>query len=179
MAIDTQQYTELLQRYAAYSDTELNDLARTLGDLTPAAQQALRSEFTRRNLPLPSASAPAPQPTPEPETSEYVFEFNDFDEAYVAQSILRSAGIDSEIPNSEIIAIDTPRLIVAPDDYNAAQLILSQAPTASSEEAGFSGPPCPKCGTPDPVLESVEPTNQWHCEACNNTWTDSVQPNPA
>jgi hypothetical protein len=174
MATDTQQYTELLQRYAAYSEAELNDLASTIGDLTPAAQQALRSEFTRRNLPLPSSAAPAPQAAPEPNAPEYVFEFNDFDEAYVAQSILRSAGIESEIPTSEIIAVDTPRLIVGPDDYNAAQLILSQAPTAASEEAGFSGPSCPKCGTSDPVLESVEPTNRWRCEACNHAWNDSV-----
>jgi hypothetical protein len=174
MAIDTQQYTELLQRYATYSDIELNDLARTLGDLTPTAQQALRSEFTRRNLPLPAASVSTPQAALEPDTPEYVFEFNDFDEAYVAQSVLRSAGIESEVPTSEIGALDIPRVIVAPDDYNAAQLILSQAPTATSEEAGFSGPSCPNCGTPDPVLEAVEPTNQWHCESCNHTWSETA-----
>lgn len=171
---DTQQYTELAQRYTTYSETELNDLAHTLVDLTPPAQQALKAEFARRNLPLPASSAPPPQAANEPDTPEYVFEFSDFDQAYVAQSILRSAGIESEIPTSEILAIDTPRLIVSPDDYNAAQLILSQAPTATSEEAGFSGPACPNCGTPDPVLESVEPTNQWRCEACNHTWNDTV-----
>jgi hypothetical protein len=168
---DTQQYTELVQRYATYSDSELNDLALTLSDLTAPAQQALKSEFARRNLPLPSASAATPDAAPEPDTPERVFEFNDLDEAYVAQSILRSAGIESELPSSEIIAVDTPRLIVSPDDYNAAQLILSQMPTAS-EEAGFSGPSCPKCGTPDPVLEAVEPTNLWRCEACNNAWSE-------
>jgi hypothetical protein len=168
----SQQYADLAQRYATYSNTELNDLALTLSDLTAPAQQALKAEFGRRNLPLPSANPAQPVAAPEPDAPEYVFEFNDFDEAYVAQSILRSAGIESEIPNSEIIAVDTPRLIVGPDDYNAAQLILSQAPTAASDEVGFSGPPCPNCGVPDPVLESVEPTNQWRCEACNHIWSD-------
>ena len=38
-----------------------------------------------------------------------------------------------------------------------------------------AGPPaCPKCGAPDPLLESVEPVNTWSCEICNATWTDST-----
>jgi hypothetical protein len=67
-----------------------------------------------------------------------------------------------------------PRLIVAPDDANAAQQILAR-PThdASPADMVFVEPACPKCGAPDPLLESVEPTNEWRCEACGNVWSDA------
>jgi hypothetical protein len=82
------------------------------------------------------------------------------------------------VPSSEISAIDTPRLIVAPDDANAAQRILTSARLIASEVGAesadpFVEPTCPNCGAPDPLLESVEPTNQWRCEACDHLWSDS------
>ncbi len=173
---DTQQNTELAQLYAAYSETELNGLALTLNDLTPPAQEALKAELARRGLSIPSPAAPPP--APEPDAPECVFEFGELENAYLAQSILRSAGIESMVPTSEISAIDTARLIVAPDDASAAQRILTSAKVigadADEETAAFTGPACPKCGTPDPLLESVEPTNQWRCEACDHIWSDPV-----
>ena len=54
MAEDTQQLNDLTQLYASFSETELRNLAGTLGDLTEVAQQALKSEFTRRGLTLPA-----------------------------------------------------------------------------------------------------------------------------
>ena len=39
----------------------------------------------------------------------------------------------------------------------------------------FEAPKCPKCGAEDPVLESVEPTNTWLCEACGKRWTEPAQ----
>ena len=41
MAEDTQQLNDLTQLYASFSETELRNLAGTLGDLTEVAQQAL------------------------------------------------------------------------------------------------------------------------------------------
>jgi hypothetical protein len=173
---DTQQNPELAQLYTTYGEAELNELALTLTDLTVPAQQALKEEMARRGLSMPSPGAPPP--APEPDAPECVFEFNELENAYLAQSILRSAGIESMVPTSEISAIDTARLIVAPDDANAAQRLLTSAKVigadADEETAEFAGPACPKCGTPDPLLESVEPTNQWRCEACNHTWSDPV-----
>ncbi|MGH9562768.1 MAG: hypothetical protein ACRD3S_15055, partial [Terracidiphilus sp.] len=36
----------------------------------------------------------------------------------------------------------------------------------------YEVPNCPKCGTEDPLLESVEPTNHWRCENCDAEWDD-------
>ncbi len=175
MPSDTPQTSDLTQLYSTYGDAELLSLARTFNDLTDSAQQALKSELARRGLSMPGPGAPRPQP--EPNAPECVFEFGELENAYLAQSILRSAGIESMVPSSEISAIDTPRLIVAPDDANAAQRILTSAKLMASEAdadrpEAFVEPTCPNCGTSDPLLESVEPTNQWRCEACNHAWSD-------
>jgi hypothetical protein len=180
-----QQYSDLTQLYSSYSAAELNNLALTFNDLTEVAQLALKAEFTRRGLPMP---APAKQPSQAARDraesalhglaanapQECIFEFADLEDAYLAQSVLKSAGIPSVVPTSEIAAIDTPRLIVGPADAQSAQLILSR-PNAlgSDEDATFATAVCPQCGTPDPLLESVEPTNQWRCEVCNHTWQDA------
>jgi hypothetical protein len=166
---------ELTELYGTYGDEELQQLALTFNDLTDAAQQALKAEFARRRIAMPSPEKPEPEPSGVliDAGKDNTFEFNDLEDAYLAQSVLRSAGIESMVPTSELGTIDVPRLIVAPDDANAAQLLLSR-PThnASEEEAAFLEPVCPKCGTPDPLLESVEPTNQWRCESCDHVWSD-------
>ena len=174
MMEDTQR-NELAQLYGAYGDEELRQLALTFGDLTEVAQQALKAEFARRGVAMPSPEKPESAPTGIliDAGKDNTFEFNDLEDAYLAQSVLRSAGIESEVPTSELGSIDVPRLIVAPDDANAAQLILSR-PThnASEEDMVFVEPACPKCGTTDPLLESVEPNNQWRCESCGHLWSD-------
>ena len=173
-AADTQQYAELTQLYATYGETELNTLALTLNDLIAPAQQALQAEYARRNLSLPTPAAQAPPPAPTllaDIPDECIFEFTDREDAILAQSLLQSAGIASTVPTSEIAAVDTPRLIVAPEDATTAQLLLSH-PNVGTDEGAFPTANCPQCGTPDPLLESVEPTNQWRCESCNHLWQD-------
>jgi hypothetical protein len=174
MTEDTQ-LKELTELYGTYGDEELRQLALTFNDLTDVAQQALKVEFAHRSITMPSPGKPEPVPSHVliDAGKDSTFEFNDLEDAYLAQSVLRSAGIESLVPTSELGTIDVPRLIVAPGDANAAQLILSR-PThhASEEEAAFVEPACPKCGTADPLLESVEPTNQWRCESCGEVWSD-------
>lgn len=180
---ETQQYADLVQTYAGFGDVELKNLALTFNDLTEPAQRALKAEFARRSLAMPSASQNA---SPESDAGsplqgfaadapeDCTFEFTDIEEALMAQSLLRSAGIESVVPTSEIGSVDTPRLVVAPADVHTTELILSRPThTGSEDEVGFVEPVCPKCGMPDPLLESVEPTNQWRCEACNHLWSDS------
>jgi hypothetical protein len=184
MAEDTQQLNDLTQLYASFSDTELRNLAATMGDLTEVAQLALKAEFTRRGLTLP-AQAGARQHVDESALqgfaanapTESIFEFSDLEEAILAQSLLRSAGIESVVPTSEIGAVDTPRLMVAPADASAAQSILSRPNalgTLSPEDAIFTEPVCPECGATDPLLEGVDPTNQWRCESCGHAWIDDL-----
>ena len=179
MTDDTQR-NDLTQLYGAYGDEELRGLALTFNDLTDVAQQALKAEFARRGVTMPSPEKPEPEPDGIviDADKDNTFEFNDLEDAYLAQSVLRSAGIESLVPTSELSllgTIDVPRLIVAPGEANAAQLILSR-PThnAPEEDVAFVEPACPKCGTADPLLESVEPTNQWRCESCGFpcVWSD-------
>ncbi len=185
---DTHQDDELSRLYATYSDGELQALAATLTDLTDAAQSALKAEFTRRGLALPSQSAAPTRPNSSADESalhtfaanapeECVFEFTDLEDALLAQSVLRSAGIESIVPTSEIVAADPPRLIVGPSDAQSAGIILSRPNalgTISPEDAIFTEPVCPQCGAADPLLEAVDPANRWHCEACGHSWTEDL-----
>jgi hypothetical protein len=184
---DTQQYNDLTQLYGSLGDEELQNLAVTFNDLTDPAQKALKAEFARRSLTLPSPTASQSETLQNGADSplqgfaanapeDCTFEFTELEEAYIAQSVLRSAGIESVVPTSELGAIDTPRLVVAPADAHTAELILSRPTHTGSgdDEAGFVEPVCPQCGAPDPLLESVEPTNQWRCEACNHLWGDAA-----
>jgi hypothetical protein len=180
--IESQQYAELTQLYGGFGDEELKNLALTFNDLTEPAQRVLKAEFARRGLAMPSPSvservrSDSDSPlqgfaTDAPE--DCIFEFTDVEGALMAQSVLRSAGIESVVPTSEMGAIDTPRLVVAPADAHTAELILSRPThTGSAEEVGFVEPVCPQCGAVDPLLESVEPTNEWRCESCNHVWRD-------
>lgn len=187
MAVDAEQLKDLTATYGGFADEELESLAATMGDLTETAQQALKAEFALRHLALPAAQATnEPVEAVEAESAlhgfaanapqECTFEFTDMEDALLAQSVLRSAGIESVVPTSEIVAIDTPRLIVGPSDAQSAELILSR-PNAlgamSPEDALFPESVCPACGATDPLLEAVEPTNLWRCEACDHTWQDA------
>src|ERR1700749_835717 len=96
------QRKDLTQLYGAYGDEELRQPALTFNDLTEVAQQALKTEFARRGLTMPSAEKAEPEPSHVliDAGKDNTFEFNDLEEAYVAQSVLRSAGIESEVPTS-------------------------------------------------------------------------------
>ena len=182
---DTQQQNDLTELYASYGMSELNSLALTYNDLTDSAQQALRAEYARRGLGMPQpAPVPADRVADESASAlhgfaanapeDCVFEFAAMEDALLAQGLLESAGIPSVVPTSEIVAIDTPRLIVSPSDAQAAHLILSR-PDASGDAGAaiFTESTCPECGAADPVLEAVDPTNHWHCEACDHRWQDT------
>jgi hypothetical protein len=96
----------------------------------------------------------------------------------ILPSALFTAGIESVIPGRVQGSMSAPRVVVAPRDAVNAALILSRpiAGEASEDGMDFVEPTCPVCGTADPLLESVEPTNQWRCEACDHVWSDEELP---
>jgi hypothetical protein len=103
------------------------------------------------------------------------------DQAWQIHLALQRAGIESwvEQPGSRYaIGISYPRLMVAADQLEDAIRIVQQpipqdiVCQSGQEVPEFEAPKCPQCGTPDPVLESVEPTNAWLCEACGSQWTE-------
>ncbi len=86
------------------------------------------------------------------------------------------------------------RIMVAADELEEARAVIAmpipqevihqvkEESQAASED--FVPPTCPKCRAEDPLLESIDPTNTWHCENCGATWTDPAPvenegPNPS
>ena len=105
------------------------------------------------------------------------------EEAWQLARALEEAGIDCWIDgprtqNSQ----DTryPRVLVAADQLDRARLIAAQPiPQSIIDESKveapeFELPRCPRCRAADPLLESVDPTNSWHCESCGFDWEDRV-----
>jgi hypothetical protein len=94
---------------------------------------------------------------------------------------LRRKGIESwsqNIPHS--MNSQAARIFVAADQLEEAREIASRPipqdiiDQSKTPVEDFAAPACPKCGAPDPLLDSVDPVNSWRCEVCNATWTDST-----
>jgi hypothetical protein len=140
--------------------------------------------------------APEPVPdTPDAEdesdgSHEYTWktelcECEDREEAWQISEMLRQAGIESwtERPGnySRYAQLDSggPRIMVAADQLEQAQEVAARPiPHEIIEQSRmqlpeFEPPVCPKCGAGDPVLKGVDPYNTWHCEACENEWTEA------
>ncbi len=190
---DAQQYDELTKLYSTFGDEELQTLAREMDDLTEAAQQVLKAELGRRSLDTPAPAAAVIDPPHDDlaesplqafaamAPDECVFEFAELADANAARKVLTDAGIESVIPSRQFGSMSSPRVVVAPRDAMSAELILSRpiAPDPDhleEEGAAFVEPTCPQCGTVDPLLESVDPTNQWRCEVCDHVWSDAELP---
>jgi len=108
-------------------------------------------------------------------------ECEDTGRAWQLHQVLERAGIESwvEQPGSRYaFGISYPRVMVAADRLEEAiEVARRPIPREIIEESReempeFEAPRCPKCGAPDPVLESVEPANAWLCEACGRQWTE-------
>jgi ribosomal protein L37AE/L43A len=101
--------------------------------------------------------------------------------------VLKRAGIESwiEQPGSRYsMDIGSPRILVAADQLEEARAIAARpipqdiVDQSKIEVPEFVPPKCPKCGAGDPVLEGVDPTNSWRCEACGRQWTESAEALP-
>jgi hypothetical protein len=96
------------------------------------------------------------------------------DQARALQLALGKAGIESWLEARR----EYPRVLVAADELDKALAIANQPiPQEIVDELTqgvpeFDLPTCPACHAPDPVLEDVEPTNQWLCESCGHHWSD-------
>ena len=104
-------------------------------------------------------------------------------EAKCVSLMLHRAGIDSWIEATENRGgREWPRVLVAADQLDQARLVAEQPiPQDILDEINdahstreYELPTCPQCGAPDPILESVEPSNNWLCESCDHTWSDPL-----
>ncbi len=113
------------------------------------------------------------------------------DEATQRAEMLRRAGIESwvqrpgarfPIPWVDEYGAGDIQINVAADQLDQARAIAAQPIPQSiideikADEAApeYKIPRCPKCKAEDPTLESVEPSNNWLCESCGYTWSDSI-----
>ena len=195
---------DLAAQYAQMSETELMELARSYDGLLDVAQTALRAEFARRGLEPPLVE--------EPEVWEFrrlvtVRRYRDLAEAYVARSLLESAGIPAWIADENLVRMDWfysnliggMRLQVDEREEAAAREILEERAPGTityGEDEVYVQPTCPKCGSAEITLGSgtergrsfvalymlsvpVPPREAaWHCEACGAQWVDAGNGEP-
>jgi hypothetical protein len=113
-------------------------------------------------------------------------ECEDSDQAEQLGEALRRQGIESwsqSIPHS--MNSQAARIFVAADQLEEARDVASRPipqdiiDQSKVKVEDFSPPTCPKCGAPDPILDSVDPVNTWRCDVCDATWSDAAAPNAA
>jgi hypothetical protein len=197
MTNTTDEYQQLVKHYAAMYDEELLQLAADFDDLTDVAKAALSDELKHRKLSMP---APAASPEAQLETAGEALQpaavvardldiapngdallkgFSSSEEASICYWALEIAGIRSRLITNQMLTVG-PQLQIAAQDLERAQKVLAQPISAevmeqyeSAKETGdFQSPNCPVCGTPDPLLESADPVNEWFCESCGHQWKD-------
>ncbi|HUA90931.1 MAG TPA: hypothetical protein VL991_00105 [Terracidiphilus sp.] len=202
------EWQRLTQHYRTLTDDQLEELAVDFGDLTETAQQILRGEMLTRGLrdpqsppelrtraELPPAWEQEGSAGPEQDDAgdapphEYTWktllcECDTREEAWQLSEVLRRAGIESWIEGPSMylphpdLDFATPRVLVAADQLDEAQLIISRPIPQDVIDASrltlpeFELPHCPGCGAPDPVLEDADPVNAWRCALCGRQWSD-------
>jgi hypothetical protein len=189
---DAAQYRDLVTLYGTYGDEELIELARGMDDLTAMAQEVLKGELTRRRIPIPSPNtAKLPNTVKESDSEidhfvdlapqDCIWEFAEAEDALAASEALKAANIENSVilPRSDTLDMRPPRLAVSPEDVEKTEAILSKPipeefRILARTRGEFVVPSCRKCGVPDPVLESIEPANEWRCEVCGYTWTEEI-----
>ncbi len=186
---DGPQYRDLVELYGTYGDEELVELGRGMADLTEMAQEALKGELTRRRIPIPTPKSVMPKNVRELDPTidrfvdlapeDCVWEFAETEDALAACEALRASGIESSVilPRADTLDMGAPRLAVAPQDVERTEAILSKPIPEEFRilvrtRDEFVVPCCRRCGAVDPLLESIEPTNQWRCDQCGHTWLE-------
>ncbi len=116
------------------------------------------------------------------------------DEAAQRCEMLSRAGIESwvqrpgsqfTIPWMEGPGVGDIQINVAADQLDQARSVIAQPipqeiideVKREEETPAYEIPTCPRCKAEDPILESVEPSNNWLCESCDYSWSDPI-PDP-
>ncbi|HEY5329089.1 MAG TPA: DUF2007 domain-containing protein [Acidobacteriaceae bacterium] len=159
---------EVADRYRQMSESELMDIARKYEELTEPAKAILRDEFARRSLQPPLIDDDDEgEDIVERRKLVTVGKFRDLPEAFIARSVLESAGIECFLQDENTVRTDWfwsnmiggARLQVAEEDAAAAAEVLAQpipASFATDTGADFEQPVCPQCGSLDVVVNDTD-----------------------
>lgn len=192
-------------------DGELEKIAADFDDLTLPAQSALQDELSRRGISVERSIADGLRDVPaqyveDPMSVDVqgnlcaVRQFLTLSEAMIAQSKLRSAGIDSLIAEQHMLttnphllhAIGGARLMVDAQEAAAASEILNDPIPSYIEIEGlgtYVQPRCPECfslqisfGESDGTALAIGlpvslPDKTWRCQLCGCRWQDSENVN--
>lgn len=128
--------SRLANAYREMADAELEQLANDPAALTAVAFRSLNAELRRRGLPAMQEPGRDASPSREiPPGPVAVLRFRDLPDAEMAQSVLRSAGIDSFLADQNTIrlhwfwsnAIGGVKVVVRAEDEADARELLNQA----------------------------------------------------
>jgi hypothetical protein len=166
--------------YAKMENGELGELSTDSGNLTDLAREVLRAELTKRKLPLPAGSSSSQIESIDGPAPVLLRRYLDLPQAFVAKSILDSAGIESFLADENIVRIDWfysnlvggIKLLVREEDAEAARRLLEEKipETFEAGETGmFQQPRCPRCQSVD---ISFEGNKAWKCNSCEHAWKE-------
>jgi hypothetical protein len=111
-------------------------------------------------------------------------ECEDNDRAFLLSQSLTEAGVENwvEYSNADRIGLPRlPRILVPADELEKATEVASRPiprdiiDFSKTPVEDFVPPSCPKCGSPDSLLVTAEPTNTWRCDNCGAQWSDPVE----
>jgi hypothetical protein len=189
---------ELEADFAGLTETAqqvLRDVMRTRGldkqrRASVEADEKARAQARQQNFALNTAQAAedawgaGEEVEEDAQPSEFTWktvlcDCEDREEALLLHMTLRRARIESWV-DGPASGLSGSQVAVAADQLEQAEEIAAQPiPQEIIDEFNkgreeYQPPVCPKCGTEDPVLESVDPVNSWLCESCGEQWSDSV-----
>jgi hypothetical protein len=108
-------------------------------------------------------------------------ECEEWKQAWQLGQALSRAGVDNWPEHARRTGQLYSRIFVAADQLEQARAIASQPipqdilEESEAEPSAYVAPTCPGCGSADPVLESADPLNAWHCEVCGRDWTEAPE----
>jgi hypothetical protein len=195
-----QEWERLTEKYHALADEPLLAMHSRLDDFTQMAQDVIRKEIRQRKLePKPEPPQPIPKPKTESDSELPGGLFIDDrwevirlagvvacdclteEQIALCGNVLEQENIDFVVTRPrEILDRSFPQLLVAAEDLDRARIALAKPIEEATRQQAeldlavgdYPTILCPSCSTADPLLESVDPGNQWLCESCGNRWSD-------
>jgi hypothetical protein len=188
----------LTQLYSTMTAEELEKVVDDSASLTDVAREVLKTELSRRGLPVDLNEAPAGEDVVEERHLVSVRRFRDLPEALLAKGSLESSGIECFLTDDNMIRMDWfisnllggIKLAVNQEDVEAATAILDEpAPEILDvEDVGeYQQPRCPECQSLDVNFEQLGKVaypsawlgiplplhdKAWTCRSCGHHWED-------
>jgi hypothetical protein len=205
--IDQEKERQRLARvYAGMEDGELDEVGGEWLTLTKIAREALRAEMMRRGMSVEEVDRLEREGPPEPALAPVVIRrFRDLPDAWVVQSMVDSAGIESVLLDENIVGLDWfwsnavggVKLQVRARDAGDAILLLNAERPREFEVPGFGvyqQPLCPQCGSMDVSCDGLNrrvtyglllftglpipvKVRGWQCYSCRHRWKTERQEN--